>query len=151
MKKEEIMGVIDYEEKIKLTYEMLRNKLFCTFTTEENLEEILREINAEYSILYKKIFVLSSPDTKELMVTYNIEDDGRPPRMMKNTILVHRKKESNSLYTINSLNALIKSLNGGVLDSSYVVNWSDYKNSILLFQNDTFKKLNTMIYKIVNL
>jgi hypothetical protein len=142
--------VIDYSEKIELTYEMLKNKLFCTFTTEENLDSILYEINSEYSILYKKIFVLSSPDSKELMCTYNIEDNGRPPRMMPNTILVHRKKDSNTLYTINSLNALIKSLNNGVLDSSYMVNWQDYKNSILLYQNDTFKKLNTQIFKIVN-
>jgi hypothetical protein len=142
--------VIDYSEKIELTYEMLKNKLFCTFTTEENLDRILYEINSEYSILYKKIFVLSSPDSKELMCTYNIEDNGRPPRMMPNTILVHRKKDSNTLYTINSLNALIKSLNNGVLDSSYMVNWQDYKNSILLYQNDTFKKLNTQIFKIVN-
>lgn len=142
--------VIDYSEKIELTYEMLKNKLFCTFTTEENLDNVLYEINSEYSILYKKIFVLSSPDSKELMCTYNIEDNGRPPRMMPNTILVHRKKDSNTLYTINSLNALIKSLNNGVLDSSYMVNWQDYKNSILLYQNDTFKKLNTQIFKIVN-
>lgn len=142
--------VVGFEEKIELTYEMLKNKLFCSFATEDTLDSVLHEINAEYSILYKKIFVLSSPDSKEFMCTYNIEDNGKPPRMMKNTILVHRKKESNTLYTINSLNALIKSLNGGVMDSSYMINWMDYKNSILLYQNDTFKKLNTQIHKIVN-
>lgn len=142
--------VVGFEEKIELTYEMLKNKLFCSFATEDTLDSVLHEINAEYSILYKKIFVLSSPDSKEFMCTYNIEDNGKPPRMMKNTILVHRKKESNTLYTINSLNALIKSLNGGVMDSSYMINWLDYKNSILLYQNDTFKKLNTQIHKIVN-
>jgi hypothetical protein len=142
--------VVGFEEKLELTYEMLKNKLFCSFATEDTLDNVLHEINAEYSILYKKIFVLSSPDSKEYMCTYNIEDNGKPPRMMKNTILVHRKKESNTLYTINSLNSLIKSLNGGVLDSSYIINWNDYKNSILLYQNDTFKKLNTQIHRIVN-
>jgi hypothetical protein len=142
--------VVGFEEKLELTYEMLKNKLFCSFATEDTLDNVLHEINAEYSILYKKIFVLSSPDSKEYMCTYNIEDNGKPPRMMKNTILVHRKKESNTLYTINSLNSLIKSLNGGVMDASYMINWLDYKNSILLYQNDTFKKLNTQIHKIVN-
>jgi hypothetical protein len=142
--------VVGFEEKLELTYEMLKNKLFCSFATEDTLDNVLHEINAEYSILYKKIFVLSSQDSKEYMCTYNIEDNGKPPRMMKNTILVHRKKESNTLYTINSLNSLIKSLNGGVLDSSYIINWNDYKNSILLYQNDTFKKLNTQIHRIVN-
>jgi len=142
--------VIENSEKIELTYEMLKNKLFCTFTTEESLDSVLYQINSEYSILYKKIFVLSSPDSKELMCTYNIEDNGKPPRMMPNTILVHRKKDSNTLYTINSLNALIKSLNGGVLDNTYPINWQEYKNSILLYQNDMFKKLSTQIHKIVN-
>jgi len=144
------MEVFDNEEKIELTYAMLKNKLFCSFSTEENLDNLLRDINSQYSILYKKIFVLSSPDSHELLVTYNIEDNGKPPIMMKNTILVHRKKEANVLYTINSLNALIKSLNGGVLDSSYMINWQDYKNSILLYQNDSLKILKTQIYKIVN-
>jgi hypothetical protein len=142
--------VIGFEEKIELTYEMLKNKLFCTFSTEENLDAVLHEINAEYSILYKKIFVLSSPDSKEFMCTYNIEDNGKPPRMMKNTILVHRKKESNTLYTVNALNELIKKLNNGVQDSSFIINWPDYKNSILLSQSDGLKILKTQIHKIVN-
>lgn len=134
-----------------LTNEMLKNKLFCTFTTEEGLDELIHSINREYLVLYKKIFVLSSPDSTELMCTYNIDFSDTQPRIMKNTILVHRKKETNTLYTINSLNALIKDLNGGVLDTKYPVNWQDYRNSILLVQDSKFKKLNTEIKKVVNL
>jgi hypothetical protein len=33
--------------------------------------------------------------------------------ILENTILLHRKKESNTLYTINALNDLICSLNEG--------------------------------------
>ena len=135
----------------RLTKEMLRNKLFCTFTTEEDLNQLIESINREYEVLYKKIFVLSSPDTNELLCTYNIEESDQQPRIIKNTILVHRKKETNTLYTINSLNALIMTLNNGVLDSRYPINWPDYKNCILLVQDNKFKKLNTEIKKIVNL
>jgi hypothetical protein len=138
-------------EDQNVTTEMLKNKLFCTFTTEEDLEDLIRSINGEYTVLYKKIFVLSSPDSNELMCTYNIDQSDSQPRIMKNTILVHRKKETNTLYTINSLNALIMSLNDGVLDSKYAINWQDYKNSILLVQDSKFKKLNTEIKRIVNL
>lgn len=141
----------ELQENAIITREMLKNKLFCTFTTEEGLEELIHSINREYSVLYKKIFVLSSPDSNELMCTYNIEETDDQPRIMKNTILVHRKKETNTLYTINSLNALIKSLNGGVLDTKYPINWQEYKNCILLYQNENLKKLNTEIKKIVNL
>jgi hypothetical protein len=69
---------------------------------------------------------------------------------MANTILLHRKKESNTLYTINALNTLIKDLNGGILDKSYMVNWNDYKNSILLTDGPNLRKLDTAIHKIID-
>ncbi len=125
------------------------NKLFCTFSPKESLEGTLRDINREYTILYKKIFVLASPDSEEYMCTYNIEIEGGQTRILPNTILLHRKKESNTLYTINALNTLIKTLNNGVLDSTFPINWVDYKNSILLTQGEDLKRLNTTIHKIV--
>ena len=138
------------EQKIiEITAESLMNKLFCTFSSKEGLDDTLREINREYTILYKKIFVLASPESEEYMCTYNIELQGGQTKILPNTILLHRKKESNTLYTINALNTLIKKLNGGVLDTSFVINWNDYKNSILLTQGDDLKKLNTTIHKIV--
>ena len=134
---------------LELTPESLMNKLFCTFAKKELLDERLQEINKEYKILYNKIFVLASPESDEYMCTYNIEIEGPNTKILPNTILLHRKKESNTLYTINALNTLIKSLNEGVLDNKFVVNWQDYRNSILLTQGDDLRKLNTSIHKIV--
>jgi hypothetical protein len=134
---------------IELTPESLMNKLFCTFAKKELLDERLQEINKEYKILYNKIFVLASPESDEYMCTYNIEIEGPNTKILPNTILLHRKKESNTLYTINALNTLIKSLNNGVLDNKFVVNWADYRNSILLTQGEDLRKLNTSIHKIV--
>jgi hypothetical protein len=65
--------------------------------------------------------------------------------------IVHRKKETNTLYTINALNDLIKKLNGGVVDPSYRVNWQHYKNCILLTNHIELKQFNTKVYKIVEL
>ena len=135
--------------KIELTPESLMNKLFCTFAKKELLDERLQEINKEYKILYNKIFVLASPESDEYMCTYNIEIEGPNTKILPNTILLHRKKESNTLYTINALNTLIKTLNNGVLDNKFVVNWADYRNAILLTQGEDLRKLNTSIHKIV--
>jgi hypothetical protein len=134
---------------IEITSESIMNKLFCTFSSKEGLDDTLREINKEYTILYKKIFVLASPESEEFLCTYNIEIEGSQTKILPNTILLHRKKESNTLYTINALNTLIKQLNGGVLDTSFPINWQDYKNSVLLTQGDDLKRLNTTIHKIV--
>lgn len=142
--------VIENMKILELTQDQLMNKLFCSFASKEGLDEKLQEINREYKIMYGKIFVLESPESDEYMCTYNIELDGGTAKILGNTILLHRKKESNTLYTINSLNLLIKSLNSGVLDTKYQINWSDYKNCILLTQGDELRKLNTAIHKIVN-
>jgi hypothetical protein len=126
------------------------NKLFCSFTSPADLEETVATINRKYSILFNKIFVLESPQSDELICTYNIDTGNMAASPMANTILLHRKKESNTLYTINALNTLIKSLNGGVLDTRFIVNWQDYKNSILLTNGPELRKLDTSIHKIVD-
>lgn len=99
--------------------------------------------------MFGKIFVLESSESGEFLCTYNVEIDRDIPRVLPNTILLHRKKETNTLYTINSLNLLIRSLNRGMLDTNYRVNWLDYKNTVLLTQDNELKKLTTKIYKIV--
>ena len=71
-------------------------------------------------------------------------------KFLPNSILTHRKKESNTIYTINALNRLITKLNGGVLDKKYQVNWNDYKNSVILTDGDGYKILKTSLFRIVN-
>ena len=134
---------------LQIKQEDLMNKLFCTFSSKDGLETTLETIKAEYTIMYNKIFVLESKDSDEYLCTYNIEIQGDSTKILPNTILLHRKKETNTLYTINSLNLLIKSLNEGVLDTSYRINWIDYQNTVLLTQGSELKTLGTKIHKIV--
>ena len=128
----------------------VNNKLFCTFTSLEDLDTLINGLTKAYSIMYNKMFVLYVKSTDEYVVTYNVEQ-GNVDSIPQNTILVHRKKETNTLYTINALNDLIKKLNGGVVDPSYRVNWQHYKNCILLTNHNELKQLNTKVYKIVEL
>jgi len=131
---------------------LMANKLFCTFTAPEEVDETLNTLQNKYTILYSKIFVLESLSTEEYVCTYNIDTFNMEQQsVLPNTILLHRKKESNTLYTINALNALIKSLIGGVLDTNYRITWLDYKNSILLIQSNDLNIIKTKIHKIINL
>jgi hypothetical protein len=82
--------------------------------------------------------------------TYNVDSFNISNVILDNTILLHRKKESNTLYTINALNDLIRSLNGGYLDTNYKVDWLTYKNCILLTTGGELKKLDTKVYEILN-
>lgn len=140
---------IETELQEHYTLEQILNKLFATFSTKEKLDETLATIKDTYSILYGKIFILESPDTEEVLCTYNIDPINSSSRILPNTILLHRKKETNTLYTINALNLLVKQLNNGVIDSSFKVEWPEYKNTVLLTQDTDLRKLSTKIYKIV--
>ena len=131
-------------------FDDVANKLFCTFAQESELDDIVREISNRYTIQFSKIFILYSKSNQEYICTYNV-DMMNVSNFIDNTILVHRKKESNTLYTINALNTLIKQLNGGVLDTSFKVNWDDYKNCILLTKGDDLKRVNTKLHKIIDL
>ena len=129
-------------------YISVNNRLFCTFTPLNELEFLIDKLSSRYTIMYNKMFVLHIKSNDEYVVTYNV-DQGNVNSIPENTILVHRKKESNTLYTINALNELIKKLNGGVVDTKFPVNWQHYRNCILLTQHNEIKQLNTKIYKII--
>ena len=128
----------------------LNNKLFCTFTDLDSLDNLINEITSKYTIIYNKLFILEIVGKEEYVVTYNV-DQGNVHTIPENTILVHRKKESNTLYTINALNKLIQELNGGKLDTSYKVNWLDYRNCILLTRGPELKRINTKLFKIIEI
>ena len=130
----------------------MNNRLYCTFTTVDAYEEVVNTIQTSYVILFNKLFVLESLDGEKIMLTYNVDmNNSAKDSMVENTILVHRKKQTNTLYTINALNELIKELNNGVLDKTFPIEWNHYKNCILLIQAEGFNRIDTKIKEIINL
>jgi len=143
-------GLCDIYDIDSINAEDVNNKLFCTFVEEKGIDDFIFAISQEYTILYNKIFVLEIKNSGEYVCTYNVD---RPSvnAIPEDTILVHRKKETNTLYTINALNELIKELNGGIVDTKFRINWQHYRNTILLTQQGDLKLLRTKIHKIVDL
>ena len=130
----------------------MNNRLYCTFTNVNDVDETINTIKISYVILFNKIFVLESLDGEKIMLTYNVDiNNSVKDSMVDNTILVHRKKQTNTLYTINALNELIKELNNGVLDKKFPIEWEHYKNCILLIQAEGFNRIDTKIKEIINI
>jgi hypothetical protein len=125
-------------------------QLICLFTTEDNLDYTTNMIIKTYEVVYKRLFILSIVDSEELVCSFNIEK-GNIRKQLPGAMLVHRKKETNTLYTINSLNALIQKENNGVQDSKFSVDWNKYANSLLVTSNNELKILQTRVYQIINL
>ena len=128
----------------------MNNRLYCTFTDVNSLDHIKETIQRSYVIMFGKIFVLEDVEQGKLMMTYNVDTaNSAYDGIIDDTILVHRKKQTNTLYTINALNELIRDLNGGVLDKRFPINWNDYRNCILLIQSEGFNRVNTKIKEII--
>jgi len=141
---------IEYDNDKFINLSDLNNKLFCTFVKSEEIDSKVKELSTTYNIMYNKMFVLYIKSNDEYVITYNV-DQGNVSEIPDNTILVHRKKETNTLYTINALNELIKKLNGGVVDTKFPINWQHYRNCVLLTQHGDLKQLNTKIHNIIDL
>tara|TARA_B100000131_G_C18025429_1_gene576251 strand:- start:359 stop:760 length:402 start_codon:yes stop_codon:yes gene_type:complete len=131
----------------------MKSQLLCTFTTKENLDITVKEIQDSYSIIFEKIYVLQNEDVvDELLCTYNADNSkGIDYNSVENTISLHRKKHSNTLYTINALNEVIAELNNGIVDSKFIVPWEQFKNMLLVTNSNGLNKINTRIYKIIDL
>jgi len=128
----------------------MQTQLLCTFTSKEKLQNTLQLIRETYNIVYNYIYVLQNKgNLDELFVTYNIDTTKRPERPLEDTILVHRKKQSNTLYTINALNELVKEENGGVLGKSFSIDWDKFKNSIIVTNVEGTKKISTRIFEVI--
>ena len=131
----------------------MRTQLLCTFTTQFNLEQTVMDITKHFSVIFEKIYVLQNENKpKELICTYNVDESKDVDfNLVKNTISLHRKKITNTLYTINALNELIMEINNGILDTSYQIPWDLYKNMILISNKEGLSRIPTRILKIINL
>jgi len=130
----------------------MRTQLLCTFTRQSRLNETIDIIIACNEILYDKIYIFQNQDDlTQLICTYNIEFMDNYEENIENTISLHRKKQSNTLYTINALNEVIRSKNNGVLDKRFNVDWTEYQNTLLLTNEIGLNVVPTKIFQIVDI
>ena len=129
----------------------MKTQLLCTFTTQDRLKPTIDLIISCHDVLFDKIYIFNNQkDISQLICTYNIPNNQDNFIEGMDTIALHRKKQSNTLYTINALNEVIRDKNNGVLDKSYSLNWESYRNSLLLTNDAGLNIIRTKLYKIIN-
>jgi len=129
----------------------MRTQLLCTFTRKAKLNEIVDVIVSCNDILYDKIYIFENrDDSNQLICTYNVEFIENYEENIIDTISLHRKKQSNTLYTINALNEVIREKNNGVLDKSFMVDWMEFENTLLLTNESGLTKISTKIHQIID-
>ena len=128
----------------------MKTQLLCTFAHKKDLELIVDYVTKSYTISERRMFVFSDADNRnDLYVTFNIEAVGYSKT--PNTISIHRKKETNTLYTVNALNTIIRNANNGVLDKAFIVDWTLYRNSLLLTNEEELRRIQLQLVRSIDL
>ena len=126
-------------------------QLLCTFSNAKDFKEVIEDIKKFYNI-HNKMFVFSNTkNPKDIYITYNIiNEDGKDFPKFKNTISIHRKKQTNTLYTLNAMNQVIKDENNGEFDKSFEVNWKLYESSLIITGDTGVRIIPLKIFDIIS-
>lgn len=128
----------------------METQLLCTFSSTDELEQTIDDIYEKYNVVSRKIFVLDNlEDDEQVILTYNVFNADTND-VLESTISVHRKKKTNTIYSINALNNLIIQENDGILDKRFRVDWSELENMVLVTAHGNLKKIPTQIREIRN-
>lgn len=126
----------------------MKTQLLCTFAHRSDINIVSEYIQHNYEIPERRIFVFSNAEVSDnLYCTYNANETARRGQ---NTISIHRKKETNTLYTVNALNEVIRTVNNGVLDKSYQLDWSIYQNSFILTDDTGYRVIDLIFFKRIS-
>jgi len=124
-------------------------QLLCTFSNNTQYTDVIKQIQSQYTLFDNKIFIfVNQNNLKEFYLTFNIIKNDHPQRF-KGTISIHRKKQTNTLYTLNALNRLIEDENNGVYDKNFQLKWELYRNSIILTNDIGVKIIPLKLFSIV--
>lgn len=130
---------------------MKDTQLLCTFAVPTEYKLILEQIKSFYTLSNNKIFVFNNEkNNNELYLTYNIVYTNTSIKKLPNTISIHRKKQTNTLYTLNAMNKLITEENDGVFDKTFQLNWEYYKNSLIITNEVSVKIIPLTIFDIIS-
>ena len=137
----------------------METQLLCTFCKSDELIKTCQEISEKYQVVSDKIFILEnteevlnvySEEEQQLILTYNVTNADLSD-VLNSTISVHRKKQTNTIYTINALNKLIMEKNNGILDKRFRVDWEELENMVLVTAYGKLKRISTQVKQILRL
>ena len=114
-----------------------RGVLLASFLTGADDDKITEEVNYivnNMKLTNSYVFLLrNQSDPEKKIITYNATiSKGTSFHPHLYTMRVHRKKQTNTLYTINALNAAVAEQHGGKTGRDLKLDWGVYENSLLL-------------------
>ena len=123
--------------------------LIALFLEPDSYKTALKTISEKFKIQNNRVFVLNQlDDDEEIILTFNIELDDETKQDLNleeygKLIRVHRKKETNTLYTINALNL--------VTNKEKEMDWKKYKYCFLTVSTGMLKVIKTKLKEVIDL
>lgn len=126
-------------------------QLLCTFSNPSDFKKVAGDIGKFYSVYNNRVFVFTNTNnSSEIYLSYNVVNMIKQEQKFPNTILIHRKKQTNTLYTLNAMNRLIAEENGKE-DKTFVVNWSLYKNSLIITGDISVRIIPLKLFQVIDI
>jgi len=116
-------------------------KLLGTFSTIESLDQTIKSIQLACNYNTVKIYVYALENSDELLLSYSVKTS---IKILPNTLFIHRKSKTNTLYTINGLNMLQYKLCGRA-DIILDLDWSLYQNMLIHITNNSLQMRNIIL------
>jgi len=115
--------------------------LLATFINPSYLDKFLYKIYKNFGVKKNSVFFFET-ETEDLLLTYRIfldlEQKINIKKELSKTVQIHKK--SDTFFTINALNKLIEKEfdvdSGNVNYSNYNLDWTKYKDTIILIKNN---------------
>jgi len=127
----------------------MNTQLLCSFSQRRDYKDIVDLVKDNYDVVFNKIYILENVENhRQMMLTYNVNKGSSIH--LPHTISLHRKKHTNSLYTINAINEIVILLNDGSMDKNFPIPWENYRNSMLLTGDEGLKVIKTKLFKIID-
>ena len=126
--------------------------LLASFIKSTELDIAIESISNKLDIDKNSIFVFGIVGTQNYLLTYNVNRENfgneKFSSIWPDTISIHRKKETNTLFSLNAMNEIIKNANNGTLDPKYNVDWEKYRDCLLLIRNGKLEIISLRLKKM---
>lgn len=128
------------------------NILLATFCTPAQVMRFCRKLwdTFPYDENLDKIFLLKVEGEDKKVLTYNLGTESSKinyKSILPSTVQIHRKKDTNTLYTINAINAIQIEINGKP-DPNYQIEWEEYNECLLIERQGELVILETELERI---
>ena len=124
--------------------------LLASFLRTEDEDAILKEVQYiadSLDLTNNSIFLLQDEENADRKIlTYNVAGSPTNPRLF--TLRIHRKRQTNTLYTINALNKAVALDNNGETGKHLKLDWEKYANTALLTTNKSLQIVPLKLLKI---